>query len=69
MRVKEKHMTMEKIAEMTEKISSHFEDSMVTWAVQGYDRYRFDFYFFKEEKPTLWQRIKLLIKKLSGISL
>jgi hypothetical protein len=48
MRVNKKHdISYEKIEFMGESISKLFsEDSLVTWAIQGYDRYSFDFYFY-----------------------
>lgn len=62
MRIKKaKGMTSKKVSEMGWKISGLMEkDSLVVWAAQGYDRYRFDFYLYQSPEVKLRPRPDLL---------
>jgi len=60
MRVK-KGTNAKKAAEMGHQLSSKMsKHSLVTWATQEYDRFRFDFYFYDGLKVKLRKRPDLL---------
>lgn len=63
MRVKHnKTMNAQKVTKMGWKISEIMgKDSLVTWAAQGYNKYRFDFYFYDSPKIYI-KRKRIYIK-------
>ena len=51
---KKTRMSLDKIKHMGQKISSLFgKDSMVMWAAQGYETFRFDFYLFERPRRRM----------------